>query len=99
MAFITRSFSRPIVPITIWGWFFSNFDYRKLPKWTILFEKFSLKLDPEDLFTFVEGNLFVLIASSPNRNLFHFGYPILNKFITIIDNNKKEIGFINHQGI
>ena len=77
----------------------NNFDYRKLPKWTILFEKFSLKLDPEDLFTFVEGNLFVLIASSPNRNLFHFGYPILNKFITIIDNDKKEIGFINHQGI
>ena len=74
----------------------NNFKYKSLPNWTIVFDNFSFKLTPEDLFTTVEGDLFFLICNSPNRNIWYFGYPVLKKFITVFDLEKMQIQFVPH---
>ena len=72
----------------------NNYNYKSLPNWTIVFDNFSFKLTPEDLFTTVEGDLFFLICNSPNRNVWFFGYPVLKKFLTIFDLEKMQLQFV-----
>lgn len=75
-----------------------RYDYlhdKRLKNITIILNKFSLVLTPKELFTYHEGDTYFLIIHNPEKKGWHFGYPFLRKFITVIDEEEMQIGFIN----
>ena len=75
-----------------------SYDYlndKRLKNITIILNKFSLVLTPKELFTYHEGDIYFLIIHNPEKKGWHFGYPFLTKFLTVIDEEEMQIGFIN----
>lgn len=76
-----------------------NYDYEKdnrLKDITIIVNHFSLKLSPKDLFVEHDDSIYFLIIHNPEKKGWHFGYPFLRRYITIIDEEEHVIGFIPH---
>ena len=76
-----------------------NYDYEndnRLKDITIIFNHFSLRLSPKDLFIEHDDSKYFLIIHNPEKKGWHFGYPFLLRYITLIDEEQKLIGFIPH---
>ena len=76
-----------------------NYDYEKdnrIKDITIILNHFSLRLSPKELFTEHDDSIYFLIIHNPEKKGWHFGYPFLRRYITIIDEEEHLIGFIPH---
>ena len=80
------------------GWYYQYETDSNLTDITFIFDnKVSMRLSRENLFTKFDSEVYFLIVYNPHIDSFSFGYPFFNRYVMLIDEDNKQIGFYSHQ--
>lgn len=80
------------------GWYYKYESDDNLNDITFIFDnKVSMRLSWENLFTKFDSEVYFLIVYNPHIDSFSFGYPFFNRYVMLVDEDRKQIGFYAHR--